>query len=120
MAFTFLRLNAVTRGDRHETITRAERAIQECGFVTDFHMFSNQSISLNFELAVGKVGTLYGLLQDTGLKFSEESRRLLENFQRGMEQLNAEARASEVTGTLQITFFHEEPDLRIEVPPIPG
>jgi hypothetical protein len=37
-----------------------------------------------------------------------------------MEQLGEEARASEVTGTLEITFVHNEPDLRIEVPPIPG
>jgi hypothetical protein len=36
------------------------------------------------------------------------------------EQLGDETTASEVAGTLEITFIHNEPDLRIEVPPIPG
>jgi hypothetical protein len=45
---------------------------------------------------------------------------LLENCCEGLEQLEEKARASEVTGTLEITFIHNEPDLRIEVPLIPG
>ena len=36
------------------------------------------------------------------------------------EQLPAEEGASEVIGTLEVTFIHDEPDLRIEVPTIPG
>jgi hypothetical protein len=32
-----------------------------------------------------------------------------------LEQLQGKAEASEVTGTLAITFIHNEPDLRIEV-----
>jgi len=50
----------------------------------------------------------------------EESRaRLAEGSERA-EQLSAEEGASEVAGTLEITFIHDEPDLRIAVPPIPG
>ncbi|HJU55703.1 MAG TPA: hypothetical protein VJ715_14060 [Pyrinomonadaceae bacterium] len=45
--------------------------------------------------------------------------RLAEASERA-EQLSEEEWASEVTGTLEITFIHDEPDLRIEVPPIPG
>jgi hypothetical protein len=36
------------------------------------------------------------------------------------EQLSPQARASEVAGTLEVSFIHNAPDLRIEVPPIPG
>lgn len=120
MAFTFLRLNAITRLDRHLMITRARAAISEHGSILDFHLFSNRSICLNFELAVGKIGKLHDALCDSGLKLTEATRELLENCRKGLEQLDEKARASEITGTLEITFIHDEPDLRIEVPPIPG
>lgn len=118
--FTFLRLNAVTRLDRHLMITRAKEAISEHGSITNFHLFSNRSICLNFELAVGKVGKLHDSLRASGLKLTEATQRLLTDCRAGLEQLDAQARASEVTGTLEITFIHDEPDLLIEVPPIPG
>lgn len=38
----------------------------------------------------------------------------------GAEQLSAGERASEVAGTLEITFTHDGPGLRIAVPPVPG
>ena len=101
-------------------ISRAEEALQECGSILDFHLFSNRSICLNFRLTVGKIDKLHDLLREAGLKLREESERLLMNCCRGLEQLDEKAKASEVTGTLEITFIHDEPDLRIEVPPIPG
>ena len=120
MAFIFLRLNAITRLDRRLMISRAKEAISKCGSILDFHLFSNRSICLNFELAVGKIDQLHDSLQEAGLKLTEETERLLINCRKGLEQLDWKAKASEVTGTLEITFIHDEPDLRIEVPPIPG
>jgi hypothetical protein len=117
----FLRLNGITSIDRHEMISRVKEAILKGGgSILDFHMFSNLSICLNFELTVGKIEKLYDALTATGLRLSEESRRLLENCCEGLEQLEEKARASEVTATLEITFIHSEPDLRMEAPPIPG
>ena len=102
-------------------ISRVKEAILKGGgFILDFHLFSNLSICLSFKLAVGKIEKLYDALTATGLQLSEESHRLLKNCCRGLEQLEEKARASEVTGTLAITFIHDEPDLRIEVPHIPG
>lgn len=102
-------------------ISRATEAVLKGGgFVVDFHMFSNRSICLNFEVAAGKVRSLKKALEETGLRLTEEiGERLAEAVER-VEQLSAEERASEVTGTLEITFIHDEPDLRIAVPPIPG
>jgi hypothetical protein len=121
MAPTFLRLNGITRRDRHEMISRVTEAVLKGGgFVVDFHMFSNRSICLNFEVAAGKVGSLKQALEETGLGLTEESLARLAEMGRRAEQLSAEARASEMTGTLEITFIHDAPDLRIEVPPIPG
>lgn len=118
---TFLRLNGITRRDRHEMISRVKEAILKGGgFILDFHMFSNLSICLNFEIAAGKINELYGELKLTGLRLTEESHELLAGCAKQAEQLEAEAGASEVAGTLEITFIHNEPDLRIEVRPIPG
>lgn len=102
-------------------ISRVKEAISKSGgSILDFHMFSNLSICLNFELMVGKIDKLSEALKATGMQMSEESQRLLENCRRGLEQLDGKTRASEVTATLAITFIHDEPDLRIEVPSIPG
>lgn len=121
MAPTFLRLNGITRHDRHEMISRAKEAILKGGgFVTDFHMFSNLSICLNFELSARKIESFYDALKATGLGLTGESHEMLEECSKRIEQLGEEAGASEITGTLEITFIHDEPDLRIEVPPIPG
>lgn len=118
---TFLRLNGITRRDRHEMIARVKEAILKGGgFITDFHMFSNLSICLNFELPTGKIESFYAALKTTGLGLTEESHELLAEGSKRVEQLGEEAGASEVAGTLEITFIHDEPDLRIEVPPIPG
>jgi hypothetical protein len=116
-----LRLNGITRHDRHEMISRAKEAIlRGGGFILDFHMFSNISICLNFEISGGKIEKLSEALKATGLQLSRESDELLAGFSKHKEQLGEEARASEVAGTLAITFIHNEPDLRIEVPPVPG
>ena len=117
----FLRINGITRRDRQEMITRVKEAIlQGGGFIVDFHMFSNLSICLNFEISAGKICDLSVALKRTELRLTEESNDLLTDYCKQVEQLSEEAGASEVAGTLEITFIHNEPDLRIEVPPIPG
>ena len=121
MAPCFLRLNGITRRDRHEMISRAKEAIlQGGGFIVDFHLFSNLSICLNFELPAGRIRDLAAALRVADLGLTAESGALLADCCARAEQLQAEVGASEVTGTLEITFIHNEPDLRIVVPPIPG
>jgi hypothetical protein len=56
----------------------------------------------------------------TVLVKSIENRARLAEWGEQAEQLSAEEGASEVTGTLEMTFIHDKPDLHIEVPPIPG
>jgi hypothetical protein len=116
----FLRLGGATRADRHEMISRVGEAILAAGgFVLDFHMFSNVAISINFEVAAVNVGKLHARLKETGLRLSEESNELLTGYPGELDGLEAASRDAVVAGALQITFVHDEPDLRIEVPPIP-
>jgi hypothetical protein len=110
MAFIFIRLNASANLDRHLMVSRAQGAISECGSILDFHLFANRSVCLKFELPVGKIAQLHDLLTQAGLKLSAESERLLTNCRKGLTQLDEKAGASEITGTLLITFIHDEPD----------
>jgi hypothetical protein len=116
-----LQLNGVTRIDRHEMISRVKEAISRGGgYILDFHMFSNASICINFEVPAGNIEKLYSSLTETGLRLSQESHVLLLDCRNLLEKLGEEPKATDVAGTLQITFIHNEPDLRIECPPIPG
>lgn len=117
----FLQLSGATRANRHEMISLVGEAILAGGgFVLDFHMFSNASICINFEVPAAKVGKLHSSLKGTGLRLSQESQDLLASCGDGSHEPGARAASADIAGTLQITFIHDEPDLRIEVPPIPG
>lgn len=97
-----------------------EAILRSGGFVVDFHMFSNLSICLNFEIDAAKICSLRAALAETQLQLTEQSRQLLAELCEEAKQRAGDGRASEVAGSIQITFVHDEPDLRIEVPPIPG
>ena len=117
----FLQLKGVTKVTRHEMISGVREAILEGGgYILDFHMFSNAAICINFEVSVGSIGNFYTSLVSTGLGLDRESRDLLAGCSQELGELGEGAKAADVMGTLNITFIHNEPDLRIEVPPIPG
>ena len=117
----FLQLQGVTRVNRHEMISRVKEAILKGGgHILDYHRFSNTAICINFEVSVGNIEQLCSSLTATDLHLNPESRDLLVGCCNQLEQLGERAKATDVMGTLNITFIHDEPDLRIEVPPIPG
>ena len=120
MILRCLQLHGVTRVDRHEMISRVKDAILQGGaYITDFHMFSNTAICINFEVLVANIAKLYSSLTQQGF-LTQESHDLLAGCCTQLAELGERAKATDVVGTLEITFIHEEPELRIEVPPIPG
>jgi hypothetical protein len=115
----FIRINAFTRADRNEVILLASEAINSSGgWLIDSKLFSNVSINFNFEIEMKNVERLYRALDVIDIRLTEKSRAALEVLTQSAS--NADAPAGDVVGTLQITFIHNEPDLRIEIPPIPG
>lgn len=123
----FLRLNATTHGDRHRMIELAKDAIGASGgWILDFTIFSNVSICLNFELQLGNVARLREALEQTELQLSDASLQALDGLAGSAErQVHPVSSPSinsptDVIASLQITFIHNEPDLRIPVPMIPG
>lgn len=111
-----LRINAVTREDRTEMISRVKEAMTATGaWVLDVKQFSNVSVCFNFEIPVRKAARLRDALVATGLHLMEDG----DDSTAGVRAPSG-SDGADVAGTLQITFIHNEPDLRIEVPAIPG
>lgn len=117
----FLRINGFTRADRNQIIHALRDAVVfGGGWVTDFKYFSNISVCINFEIPARHVGNLRRSLEAIDLRLSEESALSLAVYSEDQSQPIPSEADAEIIGTIQITFIHNEPDLRIEVPPIPG
>jgi hypothetical protein len=117
---TRLFLKASTTHPRHEMVTRVERAIAESGgWVLDHHLFSNLAISLSFEIPAERGAALLDRLEATELNLAPESVSELRSYGQECEAGGAGC-DGDVTGYLHITFIHDEPDLRRDVPAIPG
>ena len=98
-----------------------ERAILESGgWILDFKQFSNVSICINFEVPAKNIGKLRRALEAIDLRLTSESNEALASLIRPDDQPFAASEQRDVSGTLQITFIHNEPDLRRHVPAIPG
>ena len=109
-----LRINGTTRADREETISRARSAITDSGgWILDAKLFSNLSINLSFEIPAGRIRSLLDALGLIELYLSTSS---LESIAQRLSDKNS----GDIAGSLQMTFIHDEPDLRIQVPAIPG
>ena len=115
MVATPLRINAVTKDDRNEMISRVKEAMTASGaWVLDVKQFSNVSVCFNFEIPSCNTARLRDALVSAGLRLISESN---DSFSSVSDQTDDDV---DVAGTLQITFIHNEPDLRIKVPSIPG
>jgi hypothetical protein len=111
----FLRLDGFTRAERIGMTDRVSEAINQAGaWITDFHLYSNILICINFQIPIANLNRLAATLQETGLQLSQES----------LDQLipahDSILKEQELVGTLQITFVHNEPDLLRDLPAVPG
>ena len=111
----FLRLDGFTKAERIGMTARVSEAVNKSGaWITDFHLYSNILICINFEVPSTNLEKLAIFLQETGLHLSQDS----------LDQLipanDSTLTHKELVGTLQITFVHNEPDLLREVPAVPG
>lgn len=110
-----LRIEAGTRVPRLEMIARISGAIQAAnGFVMDFRYFSNTAVFVSFEIPPSMLSGLQASLSAAGLNFP--SRSLVSMAQHASEPALSGLRKCH----LSVTFFHDDPDLRIPVPAIPG
>ncbi len=112
-----IRLTGFTRQERNLMISSLDEALGIAGgWVMDYKMFSNKTLVIVFELTRSSLAAFYSDLKRLGLKFSRESETVIQ----GLIDISPEQSLSMVMGTLQINFIHNDPDLRIEVPAVPG
>jgi hypothetical protein len=99
----------------------ADRAITESGgWISDFKQFSNISICITFEIAAKNIEKLHLALKAAGLGLSKQSDETLSKYAGLQDQAGAMPEEAGAQATLQITFLHDEPDLKRPVLAIPG
>ncbi len=105
-------LQGVAKGDPNETINAVDDAFGEArASILDVHFFSGVQVTFHFEVDASGVEALAAGLARAGVVLDEGS-------------LGAIGEASKlervVSGTLAITLAHGDPDLRHEIPKVPG
>ena len=115
MRALFLQLDGSTHQDRHEVTQRVLAVLGRVGFVLDTKVFSNLATVFFFESEVRHLERLREGLLEAGLLLSPKELERLEALVAGGED---EERT--VRGTLRVTFVHDEPDLKGDVPAVPG
>ncbi len=110
VAITFMQLSAVAV-HRDEATAAIRDAFSDVGaWITDVHFFSGVQTVFTFEILSESIGALEAALISAGLSFDDQSRARL-----------ASARMpGEIQGTLAVIFARGDPDLRHEVPAVPG
>lgn len=109
------RLEILTRGNRHEVLTRVHEAVRVGGAsVTDFHQFSNQSVCLSLEVPLKHLADLHTALEPFAVTPVREA------FLAPFSSPQTWPKEADLQGTLALRFFHEEPDLKLVIPAVPG
>ncbi|MBC2772834.1 hypothetical protein H6M51_08175 [Rhizobium sp. AQ_MP] len=103
-------LNAVTRIERKAATSFVFDTVNRLGgWIDDVHMYSNLMNTIRFTLPAGAFAGLLEALGEGGIAVETPARLGT------IRDPSAERMA-----TLQLTFIHDEPDLKREIPSIPG
>lgn len=114
----YIRIAGITKENRHDMIDYTVRCISGCsGWVMNHTLFSNAAICINFEIEAKNVNKLLELLNSNGLNLNKESIELEESFS---ENIDDKDKDKEILGAINITFVHNDPDLKIKTPAVPG
>lgn len=110
-----VRLSAVTRAERHAVINATSNAVSDVGgWIDDVNFFSNLSAALRFAIPFSGVSALGLKLLAIGLRFDTADIAALD------QAAAAGPEKSELIVSLNVTFVHDDPDVRRTVPAVPG
>lgn len=103
-------LTAVTRVERKAATSFVFDTVNRLGgWIDDVHMYSNLMNTIRLTLPAGAFADLIAALQAGGITVQPPQ---------GLDAVhNPEA---ERMATLQLNFIHDEPDLKREIPAVPG
>lgn len=110
-----LMLSAVTWANRHDAMAGINDAVLAAGGWIEGHtLFSNIATTFRIELPEGRIPALAEALETLGILLDDESRDRLAALRPPPDK------GAERALSLSVTFIHNEPDLRREVPMVPG
>ncbi len=107
-------ISGFTKHNRHQVTTDVTNAILGTGgWVIHHTLFSNIAITIQFELPARGFDAFQRRIAEAGVHLDAESTDRI-------SQATAPegSRARDIVTTLNITFLHDEPDLRREVPAV--
>lgn len=111
-----LMLSAVTRRNRHDAMADINDAVAAAGGWVEGHtLFSNIATTFRVFLPEGGIAAFADAVERLGVHIDAESREKLASLSSGQSTGDDERSVS-----LNLTFIHHEPDLRREVPMVPG
>ncbi|MDQ0422473.1 hypothetical protein J2045_003521 [Peteryoungia aggregata LMG 23059] len=103
-------LTAVTRVERRAATSFVFDTVNRIGgWIDDVRMYSNLMNTIRLTLPAGAFAVLVAALEEGGI--------MVDPLQDPGDLRDA---ATECMATLQLTFIHDEPDLKREVPTVPG
>ena len=106
-------LQGKTREDRHSVTMAASDAVSSSGgYILDYNQFSNLAVCFTIELPPDGFAKLRQKLVDLNVTLESPSKEEL--------ALGKETRELDIPGSMRITFIHQEPDMRIPIPAVPG
>ncbi len=103
-------ITAVTRQERRAATSFVFAAVQSLGgWIEDVQMYSNIMNTIRLVLPAGRFQALADTLSEAGISLDLPPELA--------QPANPDA---ERPATLQVTFVHNDPDLRREIPSVPG
>ncbi|BAI74457.1 hypothetical protein AZL_a09260 (plasmid) [Azospirillum sp. B510] len=109
-------LSGMTTIERHRAIAAVSDAISAGGgWIVDHTLFSNIMATIRFAIPFEGLEVLKERCNAAGIKLDADTPAELE--QAGTAKPRAQG---EINASLTLTFVHNEPDLRIEIPAVPG
>lgn len=102
-----------THQERHGVTSSASKAVGDAGgYLLDFKQFSNLAVCFTIELPPAGFANLRHMLADLKVVLEPPTKEEL--------ALGEETVERDVPCSLRITFLHQEPDLRVTIPAVPG
>jgi hypothetical protein len=103
-------LSAVTRVERKTATSFVFDTVNRLGgWIDDTRMYSNLMNTIRLTLPAGAFVELVKVLSEAGIAVDPPE---------GLDEIRDPA--AERMATLQLTFIHDEPDLKREIPAVPG
>ncbi|MEI2384314.1 hypothetical protein [Breoghania sp. JC706] len=109
-------LAGVTRTNRHQVSADINDAVMGVGgWIKSHTLFSNIATTFHFALPPDRLSTLRERMIEAGVRLDEESIAKLDAISK-----EPTSQPDEISASLNLTFIHAEPDLRRDVPSVPG